>query len=270
MIIAFNAGPRPVEEYFEVAKENGFSYLELNSASPYNWPDKFDQKRIDGVRRLRDKHGMDYGLHSASFCNTAEIIPEFRKATVEHLINYVELANSLEADYLVLHFGYWFSLFQEEVMKCLIENFTPVVELAVKYDLPIAIENMNMVHKDSEINYLGINVEELAYVFDALDSKYIGLALDVAHACLYEDGCQPFIDAFKDKLMSVHISDNDRILDRHLAVGEGKIDFREVIIQLNDAGFKGVMNMEIPNVEGRIISRQRLIPIFEDLGIEYR
>lgn len=213
---------------------------------------------------------MDSGLHSASFCNTAEIIPEFRKATVDHLINYVELAKALESEYLVLHFGYWFSLFQEEVMKCLVENFTPVVELATKYDLPIAIENMNKVHDDSEINYLGITVEELAYVFDAIDTKYLGLALDVAHACLYEDGCKPFIDAFKEKLISVHISDNDRVLDRHLPVGDGKIDFKEVLSQLYEGGFKGAMNLEVPTVEGRLTSKERLVPILEELGIEYR
>ena len=115
--------------------------------------------------------------------------------------------------------------------------------------------------------YLGVTVEELSPVFDAIDTEYLGLTLDVAHACLLDGGCKPFIEAFPDKLVSVQLSDNDMVLDRHLAVGEGIIDFKLVLSQLQEAAFQGAVCLELPSVEARLISQKKLVPLMKELGI---
>jgi len=268
MKLCFNAGPEPLEEYFPFAHENGFPWMELSCNNPKNFLATFNTKRINHIKKLRDKYSLRYGLHSASFINAAEFEPMVRKAVEKHLLSYVELAHRLEAEYLVLHFGYHFSLFLDEVFKSLIQTYTPVVQLAEEYDLPIGIENMNKVHEDCEIAYLGVTIEELSRVFNALPSKYFGLTLDVAHASLLPGGPESFIKAFPDRIISTHISDNDLYLDRHLPVGEGKIDFRKVFKQLIGVGFKGTLNIELKKNDERLISKQRLEPILRDLGIK--
>jgi sugar phosphate isomerase/epimerase len=268
MKLCFNAGPQPMEEYFSFARENGFPWIEMSCNNPNNFLDKWSPERISGIKRLRDQAGVRYGLHSASFVNAAEIEPTVRKAVVEHLLAYVELAHQLEAEYVVLHFGYHFSLFMDHVFDCLIRTYTPVVELAEKYRLPIGIENMNKIHEDAEIAYLGVTIEELARVFNALPSKYFGLTLDIAHASLLPGGPESFMDAFGGRIVSTHVSDNDLILDRHLPVGDGKIDFKRVFKNLMEIGFKGTLNIELPKSnEDRALSKKRLEPILDELGI---
>jgi len=267
MKLCFNAGPNPLEEYFPFAHENGFPWIELSCNNPENFLDKFNPDRIAGIKKLRDTYGLRYGLHSASFVNSAEIEPTVQKAVQQHLIDYMELAHQLEAEYLVLHFGYHFSLFMDEVFRCLIENFKPVVDLAEKYNLPIGIENMNKVHEECEIVYLGVTVEEFERVFDAIPSKHFGLTLDIAHSSLLPDGSESFMKAFPNKIISTHISDNDLYLDRHLPIGEGKIDFRPVFEQLIALKFEGTLNIELKENDERILSKQRLEPILKDLGI---
>ena len=267
MKLCFNAGPKPLEEYFPFAHENGFPWIELSCNNPSNFLDKFNPERIAELKRLRDKFGIRYGLHSASFVNSAEIEPTVRKAVKQHLIDYAELAHQLEAEYLVLHFGYHFSLFMDEVYRCLIENFKPVVDLAEKYALPIGIENMNKLHEDCEIVYMGVTVEEFNRVFDAISSEYFGLTLDIAHASLLPEGAEAFIKAFPDKIISTHVSDNDLILDHHQAVGEGKIDFPKVFKQLKEIGFGGTLNIELGKNEDRILSKQRMEPMLKELGV---
>ena len=267
MKLCFNAGPEPLEEYFPFAHENRFPWMELACQNPRNFPATFDAERIRNIKKLRDKYNVRYGLHSASFVNSAEIEPTVRKAVERHLLDYMELAHQLEAEYIVLHFGYHFSLFRDEVFRCLIQTFTPVVERAEKYRLPIGIENMNKVHDDSEIAYLGVTIKELSRVFDAFPSSYFGLTLDVAHASLLPGGVTSFIEAFSDRIISSHISDNDLYLDRHLPVGEGKIDFRKVFEQLIAIGFKGTLNIELKENAGRLLSKQRIEPILRDLGV---
>ena len=220
------------------------------------------------IKKLRDQAGVKYGLHSASFVNAAEIEPTVRKAVQRHLMDYVELAHQLEAEYVVLHFGYHFSLFMDYVFECLIRTYTPVVELAEKYKLPIGIENMNKIHAEAEIAYLGVTIEELARVFDAIPSKYFGLTLDIAHASLLPGGPESFMDAFAGRIVSTHVSDNDLILDLHVPIGNGKIDFKRVFRNLMKIGFRGTLNIELPRSnEDRALSKHRLEPILAELGI---
>ena len=269
MKVCLNTGPEPVENYFSFAHETGYKFVELSCNNPSNFLDKFDNNRITKIRELKDHYGLRYGLHSASFVNTAEIEPTVRPAVCQHLIDYVELSRRLGAEYLVLHFGYHFSLFMDEVFRCLIETYKPVVDLAEKYEIPIGIENMNQVHEECEIVYLGVYIEELERVFDAIPSKYLGLTLDVAHAALLPGGNKAFIDKFPDRIVSAHISDNDLYLDRHLPVGEGKIDFLSVLRQLNDVGFHGALNMELKTNQDRLLSAERIVSMLNELNIAY-
>lgn len=268
MKLCFNAGPEPMEEYFPFAHENGFPWMELSCNNPNNFLNKWNSERINNVKRLRDKYGLRYGLHSASFVNTAEIEPTVKVAAQQHLLDYVQLAHDMEAEYIVLHFGYHFSLFMDEVFRCLIDTYKPVVELAEKYELPIGIENMNKMHEDCEVAYLGVTPEELSRVFDAIPSKYFGLTLDIAHASLLPGGTEPFIDKFAGRIVSTHVSDNDLVLDHHQPVGEGKIDFKAIFKRLIEVDFTGTLNIELPKSnEDRLLSKKRLEPILDELGV---
>jgi len=268
MKLCFNAGPEPMEEYFLFAHENGFKWMELSCNNPNNFLDKWNPERVDGIKRLRDKYNLHYGLHSASFVNAAEIEPTVKVAAQRHLIKYVKLAHDMEAEYIVLHFGFHFSLFMDHVFECLIDTYRPVVELAEKYELPIGIENMNKMHEECECAYLGVTVEELSRVFDVIKSKYFGLTLDIAHASLLPGGSDPFIDAFSDRIISTHLSDTDLYLDRHLPIGEGKIDFKPILQRLIDIGFDGTLNIELPRSnEDRALSKRRLEPTLKELGV---
>jgi sugar phosphate isomerase/epimerase len=268
MKLCFNAGPNPMEEYFPFAHENGFPWMELSCNNPNNFLSTWNPQRIDNIKRLRDKYCLHYGLHSASFVNSAEIEPTVKKAAQQHLLDYIQLAHDLEAEYIVLHLGYHFSLYMDEVFRCLIDTYKPVVDLAEKFQLPIGVENMNKMHDDCEVAYMGVHPEEFTRMFDAIPSKYFGMTLDIAHAKLLPGGTDPFIDQFADKIISTHVSDNDLILDHHMPVGEGKIDFKYTFKRLIDIGFKGTLNIELPKSnEDRVLSKKRLEPILDELGV---
>ncbi len=92
--------------------------------------------------------------------------------------------------------------------------------------------------------------------------------LNIAHANLLPEGPEGFMAAFPDKIISTHISDNDLILDHHMPVGEGKIDFKKTFKKLIELGFEGTLNIELPKSnEDRLLSKQRLEPILKELGV---
>ncbi len=258
MEIGFTASPKPVEEYFKFAAENGFPRLDLGCSAPSNFPHTFTEERIGRVKALGRRYGIKYGLHTASYVNTAEMMPRVREASEEHLLEYVRLSKETGAEYCVIHCGYHFSMFKELVMESLFKTLGAAVRLAEELDIPLVIENMNAIHPDSEIVYLGVTVDELRRVFEAVPSPYLGLALDVAHANLLPGGVPAWIEAFPEKIHHLHLSDNDGVLDRHLPIGDGNIDFGEVFDRLRGIGFEGTGTLEVGSEEDSIRSFVRL------------
>lgn len=258
MRIARKAGPRPVEEYFEECKQLGFDYLELGCEAPSNFPHTFDDDRIARIRDLGQKYGIDYCLHSASYVNSAEIMPTVRKASEQHLIEYIQLASKLGAQNLVIHMGFHFSQYMEATYEALLKTFRTVVAEAERLKMPLVIENMNLLSRDAEIRYLGTTIEELHVAFDNIESEYLGLALDVGHAHLLPGGVEPFIDHFGPRIGGLHLHDNDGLFDRHWAMGKGTIDWAMVFRRMEEIGYRGSGTIELQKYELVLESKQHL------------
>jgi sugar phosphate isomerase/epimerase len=258
MDIGFSTAPNPCEEYFKFASDNGFDRVDLGCSAPPNFPHTFTKERIKKVRELGKEFNIPYGLHSASYVNTAEIMPIVREASEQHLLDYITLSKDIGAEYCVIHCGYYFSKFKDVVMQNLFKTFRPAVKLAEELDVPLVIENMNAVHPDSEMVYLGVTIEELNQVFEAVPSTHLGLALDIGHAALLPGGVASWIESFPEKIFHLHLSDNDTVLDQHLPIGDGDIDFRAAFDMLDNIGFKGTATLEVGDEANKLKSLKYL------------
>jgi sugar phosphate isomerase/epimerase len=258
MKIAHRTGRNRVEEYFQECRDLGFDWLELGCEAPGNFPHTFDDARIASIKDLAQKHEITCILHSASYVNSAEIMPTVRSAAEQHLIEWVHLASKLEAAHLVIHCGFHFSQYMEATFEALLTTLRPVVAEAERLKVPLAIENMNLLPPEAEIRYLGTTVEELKVVFDAIDSPYLGLALDVGHAHLMPGGIEPFIDAFGPRIGGLHLHDNDGVIDRHWAMGKGTIDWARVFSRLREIGYDGSGTIELTRLDAVRESRAHL------------
>ena len=231
-----------------------------------NFPQTFDRARIRRVRTLIERSGIRCGLHSASFVNTAEIMPTVRKAAAAHLREYVDLTAALGCEYLVVHCGFHFSAYLDTVHAALYETMARSVEYGERRRVPLVIENMNQLPGDSEFQYLGVRVDEFQRLFDRIRSPYLGLALDVAHCELLPGGTPPFVRAFPDRIHSAQLSDNRGRVDEHMTIGEGTIDFRRVLGALERIRFAGPLIIELFDVPKKLASHRRLLALLSEDG----
>jgi sugar phosphate isomerase/epimerase len=264
--IGFAASSGPVERYFPIARRHRVGWLEFSCQNPVNFPQAFDRARMRRVRALVERSRIRCGLHSASFVNTAEIMPTVRKAAETHLREYVDLTKALGCEYLVVHCGFHFSAYLDRVRAALYETMARCVEYGEKRKVPLVIENMNRLPGDSEFQYLGVTVDEFRDLFRRIRSPFLGLALDVAHSELLPGGTVPFVRAFPERIHSAQLSDNRGTVDEHMTIGDGRIDFGRVLRALGRSDFRGPLIIELFDVPKKLRSLSRLRRLLGDDG----
>ncbi len=158
-----------------------------------------------------------------------DINPVSKDAFIRHyserfLTMALELAVVSSAEVLVMHTGIpagmplggdsyhrWldaYTSFLEKLLSMLEGEFNPP---------KIALENT--IERDPKV---------FEDIFSRVQSPYLGMCLDVAHALCYQKS-QPYelVEKFKDRIIHFHISDNLGEEDVHLRVGEGKVNFEK-------------------------------------------
>ena len=118
-----------------------------------------------------------------------------------------------------------------------------MVEAARICELKIALELLSP-------EWIPAGAEEAAAMLHGLDPDVIGFCLDTNHANLTGD-LSDIIGQIGPRLLSVHLSDNDGIQQRHWMPFEGVIDFAAVISALRSAKYCGPLVYELdPRPEG--------------------
>lgn len=264
--IGLSTGKVPVEEAFPFAAEHDVRWLELACQEPINFPRTFDAARIERVRGLIEQYQMRCVVHSASFVNTAEIMPGVREASEEHLKEYVRLTRDLGCDTLIVHAGYHFSLGLEEPMAALRQTLSGCAALAEEAGVQMVLENMNVLPPEAEVLYLGCTTDEVAEVLDAVDSPHLTCCLDLGHAHLLPEGARAFTERFAGRIGHVQLTDNDGVHDQHLALGEGTLDLAESFDQLLRFGYTGGIAIELSDREAQLRSLAHLDRFFGGEG----
>jgi len=272
--MAFSAGPKAAEEYLEMARNQGFDWIDISGSSPGNFPENFDPARVKALRSRLEEYRLGCGIHTASYVNTAEIFGPIRQGVVQHFRDFIDLARGLGARYLIIHCGVYFRQFRPQVEECLVQTLKEAAGYAERWGIPLLVENMNRIpqtlagkpwdfsFEQPEVSYLGITVEELAEIYRKVNSPILGFSLNVAHAHLLADGFVPFLKAFGDKLGNVQISDNNGITDEHLPTGEGTVDFVALMRQLKRMNYQGTLSLSLAK-ERVLECKDRLQKILE-------
>ena len=107
---------------------------------------------------------------------------------------------------------------KEEVTEVGLNRLKRILTLCEKLDVPIAIEN---------IDYLAVFKE----VFEKIDNKYLRFCYDSGHNHCF-DSYYDYFENYGDKLICLHLHDNDGSDDQHTLNKLGDIDWKEIAKKL--------------------------------------
>lgn len=222
---------------------------------------------IDLTRKIALKHGFKVVEVFALFDNAYEILPPIIKQIKDRIGVFDEITfhtplsfmsikatqksimigKKLGAKKIIIHPHY--SPLAAGSKQSKTKDILELIKFCKKQDLIPCMENLPS--ESPEFN----RPEE----FDVLVKKGAYLTVDVGHAVTVNVNPVSFLERFGDKVKHVHLQDNvPGMPDRHLAIGDGELDYMKFMSKLEEMEYDGFVILELLSEEDVIKSLKRL------------
>jgi sugar phosphate isomerase/epimerase len=154
-----------------------------------------------------------------------------RRAGVELVANRIAMTARLGGDVVIMHLpgGGWEDCGPR--IRRTLDELRPVAE---RHAVRIALENGGS-HE---------SFDEIERVLEAYGPEYVGLCYDSGHGNLFAEGLSR-LDVLRDRLISVHLHDNDGSGDQHRLLFTGTIDWGRLAGILVRSSYAGPVSMEV-------------------------
>ncbi len=227
--------------------ENGFDFLDF-----FIEPDGATVENVDTlhVKELLQRYRLGIVGHTAWYLPTGSPMASMRKAAVDEIARTFPLLSALGARRVTVH-GNWASARLFSLRECLDFQLSSLRELVAR-GADAGIEIM--------YEPIGIERDNAHNVRQLLEgAPGLNLHIDIGHANLCNKNPAQFIEALHERLVHIHLHDNNGVADLHLPIGCGIIDWPETVGALKKR-YDGAVTLEIfsPDREYVLISKRKL------------
>ncbi|MDI9610078.1 MAG: sugar phosphate isomerase/epimerase [Archaeoglobaceae archaeon] len=242
------------KEAFEFATNNGFEHVEILMDHPLYSAEILSYNELI---ELKWSYDVELLIHSpATTTNFIAVSELMRKASYAEMQRVLHIADRAGAEVVTFHIGwnpgfinngsFYFpkELFDEHNEKVLIKELKPFLE---RTEVLLALENTIAITGGIE-----------RALREILSETELALTLDLGHYNIQK--CELFLENF-DRVVNIHLHDNNGDRDEHLALGRGKVDLKA--FPLKD--YERYMTIETREEKSILETREYLFRFLEDL-----
>ncbi len=213
-------------------------------------------RRVEALRKVAKSRSTEFTVHAPFVdINIASPNAILRRTILKRLEKSLFYARQLECRLWVFHSGKRTGvshLYPGSDWQLNIESIGTLLKTARKHGVDIAIENL-----PEPFPFLMKSVEDFSRFYDEFDDE-LGIVLDVGHAHINQQ-VRNFINRFPQKIVHVHVSDNDGTSDAHLGIGCGTINWEDVAEAFKKVNYGEVIMLEsVEHVEKSLQKLRRL------------
>ncbi len=219
----------------ERARGLGCSTMQIFSHNPRQWStSEMPQDSIAKFERLRNDYDINpVFIHSSYLINLAALDKSLLEKSSVLLSREMDLADSLGADYVVLHTGSASQDREDKARRRAIQALEGISK-EKKWQAKLLLENTA-----GEKGDISSRIRDLAYIMDGVNKGLIGgLCIDTCHAFAAgynlsdDDGLAELVKELEtyagiDAVRVIHFNDSKKDynskVDRHEHIGEGRI-----------------------------------------------
>ena len=242
-------GETNYEKTFSMLPGIGYRYIEFNCW----YPSALSPAMLRSLKRRCDDAGMiPASIHLNSGIG-GELIKDY-----SHKVWAMEAGRLLGVERIV---SSGLDRNRAEGLKEVIVSLKALVPVAEDMGMLICLEN----HKDNTLE----TIEDYRRVFDAIDSKRVGLCVDTGHFDASGVDMDAMIDEFAPRVNHIHLKENKgKGVKRFVRFGEGTTDNHHVIRKMRSLGYSGYLSVELsPEIGEEGDSRPFTT---EDVALPYR
>ncbi len=183
-------------------------------------------------------HGTPCTFHAPfEDLQPASFDAQIREISLQRLRNTCQLAELFNPLTIVCHTGYWKWIHYEKLeewMTRAVESWKELCDMARENGTKILLEN---VFDDSP--------EVLARLIHEIGPENVGICLDIGHLTIFTR-CQigEWLSTLGPYIEELHLHDNHGILDEHLVMGRGTIDFDPLFEYIRDHDKHPIFTLE--------------------------
>lgn len=243
-------GTLPIETFFEWAKEDGFSGVELCIGEGSKLNLSVTEKQCQEWHKAAHDLGLEtLSVASGIYWNysLASSQASDRAKAKETLKQMIRIASWLKAKTLLTIPGAVDIFFQparevqsyDEVLNLSLEGLHSILPTAKEHQVRMGIENV--------WNRFLLSPTEMAEFVDAFDSPYIGSYLDVANVLPFGYPEQ-WLRILKNRIVGVHFKDFRRAVgtsEGFVDLLEGDVNWPEVMNAIKEIGYSGPVVAEM-------------------------
>jgi sugar phosphate isomerase/epimerase len=250
------------------AAKNQVYYFDAQTDIAPNAMESFDDARCGRIADACAQHGLHLGLHTLSGVNIAEVSPFLRDAADQYLRTYIDLAQRLKAEWVVVHGGYHFTSDVAMRKQASIDRLKRAVEYAEKKGVLLVLENLNGEPERAEVHYMPDNLEDTVLYFDKIRSPNLKWAFTINHAHYDRVGIKGFVDGMDmRRCEEVRVADNNGLYELHMHPGTGTVDFVDMFRRIEATGFKGHYMCGWGTIDQMLEGRDYLVDRAREAGI---
>lgn len=209
------------------------------------------------AKRMADEAGLKVWSCHLPFSQKIDISilnDSARLACIEFLAETIEICREIGPRKLVLHPSYE-PIADEEREQRILNSIASIGILRGQ----AALIGAELCIEDLPRTCLGRNSEELLRIIAPYPE--VKICFDTNH--LLSEELLHFVETCGDRIGTVHISDYDKINERHWLPGKGVIDWPALYAELMKTGYKGVFMYELKGGEG---SFGDMVSIYEKMA----
>lgn len=226
----------------KIIKRLGLDFVEINLEWPCGEPEILKREKCE-ILGLLKKFNLFAIAHTAYWIDLSSPDEFVRKSWIEESKRKIDIAYELGIKKVNFHtHSRFITPFYEKRKEIILDNFVKSLKILVRYakarKIRIILENAA---EDKEIR----DFEDFKYI--ARKVPEVGIHLDVGHAfiCGGMNNIKNYIFTFKDRIDHVHMHDNHGNFDEHLSIGNGSINFAEVVRWLKKIRYDKTITFEV-------------------------
>ncbi len=196
-------------------------------------------KEVSDMRQALDDNDLPRSVHAPFFdLSIGSADQHIREYSAKCLKHGLETAEELGSELYIVHSGFWPMIPKDSAkiwINLFLQNLEKLIKKAQKLEITIALENV-----------FEADIWLHQSVFNHFSPEELSFCFDLGHAnCFAKNDPMEWIEAFHNRIVHLHLHDNDGSDDQHLPLGRGTVDFAGIFRKLEDYNVKPSINLEV-------------------------